>query len=901
MQTTFWKSDWFTGLLIVILVLGLHSCTSVIDNLERAAYDAGVRGTDRDPPENIAILAIDEPSIQNLGRWPWRRDIHAEMIQKLAQGGAKVIAYSPIFADAQLDPGLEYVNGLLDYYRETGLASQSASAAPAVDGVQAPADNVVPVSSAAVALNKLDTHQQLIDQLSGPLLNPLIASFSAIRQPIEQIENFLLQAQQDLDLDQKLINSFAQAGNVVTPMWFLYGQPLGNPDQPLPGFIQKLAIQNIEDNINAAELGYGYLPLETNRAIPPLATLGEAALAVGNINNYPDVDGGIRTQPLVVDYYGTLYPSYSLMIAAKSLNLNIDDVTAKLGEGVRLGRLNIGTDGQLKMLTFFYKGKDGQPAFPIDSFFDVFTGKVPLEKYRDKIVIVGATASGIGNLQLTPINPSMSEAETLAHTVASILNEDFFTAPGWTKWAAFGVFVAVSLFVMFLLPGLGATLGAVISAVLLIGLIVTHYFMMTTQAVWIQLMLPVALLMTGYLILTTKRFLVTERGKLHSDMESAESNKMLGLAFQGQGQLDMAFEKFRKCPKNDSIAEVLYNLALDYERKRQFAKAGNVYRYIAEFSPQFRDVKQRIERSRKMEDTIVLGGGGGATTATGTMILDGNSVEKPMLGRYQVEKELGKGAMGVVYLGKDPKISRVVAIKTMALSQEFDEDELEEVKERFFREAETAGRLNHPNIVTIYDAGEEHDLAYIAMEFLKGQDLTAYTKKNNLLPLGTTLDIIKKAAAALNYAHDQNVVHRDIKPANIMYEPESGSIKITDFGIARITDASKTKTGMVLGTPSYMSPEQLAGKKVDGRSDLFSLGVMLFQLVSGELPFKADSMASLMFKIANDDHPSILDINPQLPGILEVIVAKALQKKAEDRYQTGAEMAEDIAKCIAQL
>ncbi|MCP4043757.1 MAG: serine/threonine protein kinase, partial [Gammaproteobacteria bacterium] len=171
--------------------------------------------------------------------------------------------------------------------------------------------------------------------------------------------------------------------------------------------------------------------------------------------------------------------------------------------------------------------------------------------------------------------------------------------------------------------------------------------------------------------------------------------------------------------------------------------------------------------------------------------------------------------------GKDPKINRVVAIKTMALSQEFEADELEEVKSRFFREAETAGRLTHPHIVTIFDAGEEHDLAYIAMEFLKGKDLVEYTKPDKLLPLVTTLDLVAKAADALGYAHGNNVVHRDIKPANIMYDAESGSMKITDFGIARITDSSKTKTGMVLGTPSYMSPEQLSGKKVDGRSDLF--------------------------------------------------------------------------------
>ena len=269
-----------------------------------------------------------------------------------------------------------------------------------------------------------------------------------------------------------------------------------------------------------------------------------------------------------------------------------------------------------------------------------------------------------------------------------------------------------------------------------------------------------------------------------------------------------------------------------------------------------------------------------------------------MLGRYQIEKELGKGAMGVVYLGRDPKINRVVAIKTMALSQEFDEDELKDVKERFFREAETAGRLNHPNIVTMYDAGEEHDLAYIAMEFLKGKDLVPFTKPNNLLPLDKAMNIVARVADALDYAHKNNVVHRDVKPANFMYEPDTDTVKVTDFGIARITDSSKTKTGMVLGTPSYMSPEQLSGKKIDGRSDLFSLGVTLYQLACGKLPFEGDSMAQLMFKIANEPQPDIRTVKPDLPDCLVDILNKALVKDADHRYQTGAEMAADIRTCL---
>ena len=219
---------------------------------------------------------------------------------------------------------------------------------------------------------------------------------------------------------------------------------------------------------------------------------------------------------------------------------------------------------------------------------------------------------------------------------------------------------------------------------------------------------------------------------------------------------------------------------------------------------------------------------------------------------------------------------------------------LEEVKERFFREAETAGRLNHPNIVTIYDAGEEHDLAYIAMEFLKGHDLARYCKPDNLMEMSTVVSIVARSAEGLDFAHKQNVVHRDIKPANLMYEAESDIIKITDFGIARITDSSKTKTGMVLGTPSYMSPEQLAGKKVDGRSDLFSLGVMLFQMLSGSLPFKADSMAALMFKITNEEAPDVRTIRDDIPEALAAIINKALIKDVDQRYQTGTEFADEL-------
>ena len=483
--------------------------------------------------------------------------------------------------------------------------------------------------------------------------------------------------------------------------------------------------------------------------------------------------------------------------------------------------------------------------------------------------------------------------EKLGHSVSSILQQHFFRAPAWALFASYLALIAVAAYLIALFPRLRAGPAAVLTLIIFIALIGTHFALMTGPGLWVKLMLPASLLLIGHLLLTTKRFLVTEKSKDVSDAAGAESNRMLGLAFQQQGQLDMAFDKFRKCPPDEQLMENIYSLALDFERRRQFNKAESAFAYINKFDPTFRDVADRMGRAKAMSETIILGGSSGARSGNATMML-GGSGEKPRLGRYQVEKELGKGAMGVVYLGKDPKIGREVAIKTLALATEFEGDELQEAKDRFFREAESAGKLDHPNIVRIFDAGEEHDLAYIAMEFLKGKDLVPFTKNPNLLPLDKVLSIVERVAEALNHAHQMNIVHRDIKPANIMYDPDTGVPKVTDFGIARVTDSSKTKTGMVLGTPSYMSPEQLMGKKIDGRSDLFSLGVTLYQLTSGRLPFQGESMTQLMFAIANEPHASIREINPALPDWMTDLIDMALAKKFEERFQTGAEFASAI-------
>ncbi len=264
------------------------------------------------------------------------------------------------------------------------------------------------------------------------------------------------------------------------------------------------------------------------------------------------------------------------------------------------------------------------------------------------------------------------------------------------------------------------------------------------------------------------------------------------------------------------------------------------------------------------------------------------------LGRYGILGEIGKGAMGVVFRARDPMINREVALKTIPLAAEFDGDELEQARAKFFREAETAGRLSHPHIVTIFDAGESEGTAYIAMELLRGMPLVDYTDPLRLLPPAIAIEVVARLAGALHYAHEQSVVHRDIKPANIMFHAPSGELKITDFGIARITDSGRTRTGIVLGTPSFMSPEQLQGRPVTGRSDLFSLGVTLYQLLAGQLPFRADSMPALMLKIAHEPYPPIRTQRPGLPAGLDDFFDRALAKDPTARFATGAEFAQAL-------
>jgi len=263
------------------------------------------------------------------------------------------------------------------------------------------------------------------------------------------------------------------------------------------------------------------------------------------------------------------------------------------------------------------------------------------------------------------------------------------------------------------------------------------------------------------------------------------------------------------------------------------------------------------------------------------------------LGRYQIVSQLGRGAMGTVYRALDPAIERTVAIKT--LNPDLPDENMAEVKERFLREAKSAGRLNHPNVVTVYDVGEAGGIAYIAMEFLEGRSLRQVLDSGEPLSLQTISGIAAQIADALDYAQRFGIVHRDIKPANIMIS-SAGLAKLTDFGVAYMPSSSMTQTGTVLGSPKYLSPEQVLGLPVDGRADIFALGVVLYEMLTRKTPFERPEITvfSLMQAICTEPTPRVTEVNREIPTAFDTILARALGKRPEERYQRAGEFASDL-------
>jgi eukaryotic-like serine/threonine-protein kinase len=841
MTKSLWKKDWFIGLLLMLLFLLLAN-TRIIQSIEWQAYDLGLRFSSVKPAnKDIVVVAIDDRSLQTYGAWPWPRTLLAEATRKLARTHPDVIGFTVPFDVPQNNRSLDQIENL----------KKALTGARAMHG--------------------------------------------KVREAFRATQSTLL-------ADQVLASRFRTSGRIVLAI--PYGKDFSHetePTGPLPDYLDKFTLQYVNtktpDNQLLPWLKQAPVP-KADIVYPPIEALSKEVGGAGVIYLGGDNPDAARRQPLIVRYADQYLPSFALMLAVRHQRLATSRISATLGESLKLAGKKLQTDRQLYIYPRYYKQQNNNPAFKIYSMADILEGLVDKIQLRNKIVIVGVTSRQHARPAITPIGEAMSPTLVIAHTVSSLLNHELYKAPEWTTLVQALAVILIGLYLMFVLPVLRPGTAFVITLLISIAIFNAHFYFMISESTWIPLMTSLLTLLCGHLLIGFKKMIENRAELLYSELSQA--NHQLGQSFQSQGQLDQAFEKYRNCRIDQTLLHQLYNLGLDYERKRQFNKAVSVFEFIAQQDKAFRDVTDRITRNSEASSAVVLNGGSSSGNKT-SLFLDKSGLQKPMLGRYQVDSEIGRGAMGTVYLGHDPRISRTVAIKTLSLSEEFEDGQLEEIKSRFFREAEAAGRLNHPNIVTIYDIGEDQDLAYIAMDYLKGKNLSLYCKKDKLLPDDKVLNVIIQVAKALDYAHLNHVVHRDIKPANIIYDETTEKPTVTDFGVACLTDSSKTKTGTVLGSPYYMSPEQLAGSKVDGRSDLFSLGVTLYQMLSGELPFLGDSMANLMYKITNEKHKDIRILRPDLPLCITSIINKSLNKDIEKRFQSGKQMVASIKRCSNKL
>jgi CHASE2 domain-containing sensor protein/predicted Ser/Thr protein kinase len=830
------RFSWLPGGLAATVVLAIgrlvtHDSSTA---LEGRLYDRVHLSAKNLPAQDIVLVSIDAESLEKLGDWPWARDVHATLIERLRADGASVVAWTVPFGSVAGGNENQRVREALSLLESSGLG---------------------------------DTEQAV------------------------QLRALLKTSSSGVDPDSHLAGAMRSHGKVVLPVELrLTTEPTADSDLP-----EALLV-----GANSARSSF----YATQLRAPKDAFL-QAASAVGHLGFLPDADGIVRTDAAVVRAGSDSIPSLASAIAAQALDVLPSDLAGN-ATILRMGERAIPLDSKQRTLPQYFRSS----TFKELPYWQVLSGDVPNGDLQGKIVLIGfANAqSAEANTLSTPIASNLPSMAAVASATSSILNDTLYSRPMLATIVEWSAVFGVILLAAFLLPAAGLMFGTIATALIVAILAMTEIGLLASMRVWAQLSLPCAAMVAGYALYVVGELIRSANVRAAgSSKDSSASLRRLGQTFQKQGQLDLAFETYRRCPLDAPTMELLYFLGMDFERRRQNQKAAAVYGYIAARDPNYRDLRARRARIKEeptvREPAAVEVQPERARPAT-PVVRQTAGEPRPgarALGRYEIERELGKGAMGVVYLGRDPKINRIVAIKAIPLAEEFEENDLEEARARFFREAEMAGRLNHPSIVTVYDAGEDQGLAYIAMEYLRGQHLSHYAEPSRLLPPGSVVSLMARVAEALHYAHRQNVVHRDIKPANIMFNSDTDELKITDFGIARLTDTSRTKTGIVLGTPSFMSPEQLEGRNLDGRSDQFALAVSLYQLLCGQLPFRAESMPRLMQKIATEDHSPIRSVRPELPESIEPILDRALHKNADDRYATCAEFAVALRACAQQL
>lgn len=704
--------------------------------------------------------------------------------------------------------------------------------------------------------------------------------------------------EEDSAEDIQLAEAVAKAGNVVLPIYLNLNKAEKAFSEDLPG--GGIFTFGRTENMSFL-IRNNYALVQGFDLFSSYDLLNAAASGLGHINNLPDPDGVSRREVLAVQYNDVFLPSLGLRAAQRYLNIRQNDFVLDGEDGVYLGTRHIPVEPfalsgamvwGLKIVNF----RGPYRSFEYHSAADILEQRFPTDAFKDKVVLIGATAPGLYDMITTPYSNIFPGVERHANVIDNILKNDFVSRPAAAEALAALLCLLVGLGVTFALPRMGFTSQVVSIAAFTILYSGICVLLFSSYGLWLNLTAPLLTLWLVSLSVMMSLFLMARREHRQAMAETFEASKMLGLAFQEKGMLEMAYEKYSKLPLDHESMDLLYNLGVELQRKRKNALAVTIFKKLYDRDPTYSDVVARlnglgvvVKEPEDLEpDPTKITFIDESMPGTGDGLLKGGQT----LGRYEVVKLLGKGNMGAVYLSKDPTIDRMVAIKTFQLADYVEQEYLVEWKQSFLKEAKLAGKLNHPNIVTIFDAGEDWDLSFIAMEVLEGVELKVHCQKDNLLPLPKTLKTVATVALALDYAHQNGVIHRDIKPANIMIL-NNGVLKITDFGIALV----KGEVAKIAGTPAYMAPEQFGNLPVDGRTDLYALGVVFYELLTGQKPFTGQDFNELKEQILHAPVPDVRML-PGVPPALAPIIEKLLAKKKDDRFASGRELVTALQKLV---
>ncbi|MCP4582585.1 MAG: CHASE2 domain-containing protein [candidate division Zixibacteria bacterium] len=641
-----------------------------------------------------------------------------------------------------------------------------------------------------------------------------------------------------------LAKALKDAGNVVLPYRHSAAY-YTDSDFAFPDYVRRNGYTQFDDPSKFED----YPPLTANTIYPPSQPLAEAAMGLGFAGVDFDADRYIRADPLILGYTREYLPSVPFVVAQGYFSTKQSDISINIGESIVVGPREIPLDDRGRM-RINYNGPER--TFDFVSALDVLNGTVGKKEFSGKIVLISYTGPGTIDLYSTPVAQAMYGIEITANTVENIIHNNFLKSLGPAGSVNFLVILLIGAF----------------SAVILPRISLMYRFVALGMSLFVIANLSFVLF-TNYDIITQAFY------------------PLIQIVFF------IIVAPMMKLP-HVSVNEEEEDDEIDYDALLAGTPIGGTRTQVvtppSNAAPLDATVPQNLPGPGREEEASV------ATMQLGTD-KNGLPVGSTNFGRYQVLEAIGQGAMGMVYKGLDPAIDRPVALKTIRLDNIVNSDEMHELKIRLDREAKAAGQLSHPNIVTIYDVGEEQSMQYIAMEFLDGQTLEELIESKQHWNYKTLCKLMIQICEALDFAHERGIVHRDIKPANIMML-DNDRVKVMDFGIARLAQSNMTQSGVALGTPNYISPEQLKGQGIDRRSDIFSLGVVFYELLTEQKPFKGDTISALIYSILHTSPPSPSEINLDVPRIFDKIVAKALAKDPDLRFQTSREMADILRKLI---